>query len=55
VAYPPGFSIKTQLSGNLISSFTSGEGIVMRLKGKGKIIIQTRSIGGLTKWINRNL
>lgn len=55
VAYPPGFSIKTQLSGNLISSFTSSEGIVMRLKGKGKIIIQTRSIGGLTKWINRNL
>ncbi|MCC6818335.1 MAG: TIGR00266 family protein [Bacteroidia bacterium] len=55
VAYPEGFSIKTQLSGNLISSFTSGEGIVMRLKGKGTIIIQTRSIGGLTKWVNRNL
>lgn len=55
VAYPPGFSIKTQLSGNLISSFTSGEGIVMRLKGKGKIIIQTRSFTGLSKWVNRNL
>lgn len=55
VAYPPGFTIKTQLSGGLISSFTSGEGLVMRLKGKGKIIIQTRSFGGLTKWINRNL
>lgn len=54
VAYPPGFTIKTQLSGGLISSFTSGEGLVMRLKGKGKIIIQTRSFGGLTKWINRN-
>lgn len=55
VAYPPGFTIKTQLSGGLISSFTSGEGLVMRLKGKGKIIIQTRSFGGLTKWINRNI
>jgi uncharacterized protein (TIGR00266 family) len=55
VAYPPGFTIKTQLSGNLISSFTSGEGIVMRLKGNGKVILQTRSFGGLTKWINRFL
>lgn len=55
VAYPPGFSIKTQLSGNIISSFTSGEGLVMRLKGNGKIIVQTRSIGGLTKWVNRFL
>jgi uncharacterized protein (TIGR00266 family) len=55
VAYPPGFTIKTQLSGNLISSFTSGEGLVMRIKGNGKIIIQTRSFGGLTKWVNRQI
>lgn len=55
VAYPPGFEIKTQLSGGLISSFTSGEGFVMRVKGKGKVILQTRSFSGLASWINRNL
>ncbi len=55
VAYPPGFEIKTQLSGGLISSLTSGEGFVMRVKGKGKVIIQTRSFAGLASWINRNL
>lgn len=53
VAYPPGISIQTQLSGNLISSFTSGEGLVMRLKGKGEIILQTRSMSGLRRWLNR--
>lgn len=55
VAYPPGFEIKTQLSGSLISSLTSGEGFVMRVKGKGKVIIQTRSFAGLASWVNRNL
>ena len=55
VAYPEGVKIKTQLSGSLISSFTSGEGFVMRVKGKGKIIIQTRSFKGLSSWVNRNL
>lgn len=55
VAYPPGMKIKTQLSGNIISSFTSGEGFVMRVKGQGKIIIQTRSLSGLAKWVNRNI
>lgn len=55
VAYPKGMKIKTQLSGNIISSFTSGEGFVMRIKGQGQIIIQTRSFSGLAKWVNRNL
>ena len=55
VAYPQGFNIKTQLSGNIISSITSGEGFVMRIKGQGKIIIQTRSFSGLAKWVNRNI
>ena len=55
VAYPEGFEIKTQLAGSLISSFTSGEGFVMRVKGKGKVVIQTRSVSGLASWLNRNL
>lgn len=55
VSYEPGLKIKQQLSGSLISSLTSGEGLVTRLEGKGKIIIQTRSISGLTSWLNRHL
>jgi len=55
VAYPEGVEIKTQLSGSLISSITSGEGFVMRIKGTGTILIQTRSVSGFSKWINRNL
>lgn len=55
VSYPKGFQVKTQLSGGLISSFTSGEGFVMRVRGKGKIILQTRSVSGLVKWVNRQI
>lgn len=55
VAYEPGMKLKQQLSGSLISSLTSGEGLVTRVEGKGKIIIQTRSISGLTSWLNRYL
>ncbi len=52
VAYEPGIKLKLQLAGGLFSSFLGGEGLVTRLEGKGKYVIQTRSISGLTGWIN---
>lgn len=52
VAYEPQLRLKLKLSGGLISSFTSGEGIVTKVEGNGKIILQTRSIEGLADWIN---
>jgi uncharacterized protein (TIGR00266 family) len=55
VAYPPEIDYKLQLSGGLISSFTSGEGLVGRLEGRGKILLQTRSLGGLVGWLNPRL
>ena len=55
VAYEPNMKLKQQLSGSLISSLTSGEGLVTRVEGKGKIVIQTRSVSGLTSWLNRYL
>ncbi|MCB9026563.1 MAG: TIGR00266 family protein [Bdellovibrionaceae bacterium] len=55
VAYPPTVRYKIQLSGGLISSFTSGEGLVGRLEGKGKVLLQTRSLGGLVSWLNPRL
>jgi len=55
VAYEPGLKLKQQLSGNLISSITSGEGFVTRIEGTGTIYIQTRSMSGLRSWLNRYL
>ena len=53
VAYRDGIRLKVQLSGGLFSSFFSGEGLVTRIEGKGRIIIQSRILTGLAKWINR--
>jgi uncharacterized protein (TIGR00266 family) len=53
VAYEPQMKLKLQLAGGLISSLTSGEGIVTRVEGNGKVWIQTRSLQGLASWINR--
>ncbi len=55
VAYEPQMNLKLQLSGGIISSFTSGEGLVTRVQGNGKIWIQTRSLQGLGSWINKFL
>ncbi|NEO25977.1 MAG: TIGR00266 family protein, partial [Kamptonema sp. SIO4C4] len=43
VAYDPAIKMSLGLSGGLLSSFTSGEGLVNRLKGNGKIYLQSRS------------
>lgn len=55
VGYDPGFKLNIQLAGGFFSSIFGGEGLVTRMKGTGKIIIQTRSISSLAKWINRFL
>ncbi len=55
VAYEPSISLKLQLAGGIFSSFFGGEGIVTRVEGKGKVIIQTRSISGLAAWLNPKL
>lgn len=55
VAYEPTMKLKPQLSGGIIGSFLGGEGFVTRVKGNGKIYIQTRNISGLASWVNRHL
>ena len=52
VAYEPQLKLKLQMAGGIFSSFFSGEGLVTRVEGNGKIWIQTRSIGGLAGWLN---
>ncbi len=55
VAYEPQMSLKVQMAGGIFSSFFGGEGLVTRVNGKGKIIIQTRSLDGLKSWLNPKL
>ncbi len=55
VAYDPSLKLNLQLAGGLISSLTSGEGLVSRLEGQGKIVLQSRSISGLASWVNSKL
>ncbi len=53
VSYEPGIKLKLQLAGGIFSSLFGGEGLVTRVVGKGKIVIQTRSIPGITSWLNQ--
>jgi len=55
VAYEPQMKLKIQLAGGLFSSLLGGEGLVTRVEGTGKVIIQTRSISGLAGWLNPKL
>ncbi|MEE2729961.1 MAG: TIGR00266 family protein [Pseudomonadota bacterium] len=55
VAYDPGIKLKLQLAGGIFSSLFGGEGLVTRVVGKGKIVIQSRSISGIASWINPRL
>lgn len=52
VGYDSNLKLNLQLAGGIFSSFFGGEGLVTRVSGKGKIIIQTRSISGLASWLN---
>ncbi len=53
VAYDPQMKLKIQMSGGIISSLTSGEGLVTRIEGDGRIWIQSRNLQGFASWINR--
>ena len=55
VAYQPHLKLKVQLAGGLVGSFLGGEGLVTRLEGHGKAVLQTRSLSGLAGWINPRL
>ncbi len=52
LSYPKNIKLKAQLSGGIFSSFFGGEGFVLKLSGKGKIQLQTRSLSGLAGWLN---
>ncbi len=51
VAYSPQLKMNIQLAGGLMGSITSGEGLVNRMTGQGKVYLQSRSIGGLVNFL----
>lgn len=52
VAYDPQMKLRTQLAGGLFASFLGGEGLVTRVEGEGRIVMQTRSMSGFASWLN---
>jgi uncharacterized protein (TIGR00266 family) len=55
VAYEPHMKLHVQLAGGIFSSFFGGEGWVTRIEGKGKIVLQSRSMEGLAGWLRPHL
>ena len=55
VAYEPSISLRVGMAGGIFSSFFSGEGLITRVQGPGKIYMQSRSIDGLAAWANSHL
>lgn len=55
VAYDPELKLKVQLAGGIFSSFFGGEGLVTRVEGNGKLVLQTRSLSGIAEWVNPRL
>jgi uncharacterized protein (TIGR00266 family) len=56
VAWPETMEYRIQkASSGWISSLTSGEGLVCRFRGPGRLLIQTRNTGGFIAWITQFL
>ncbi|MFY9255225.1 MAG: TIGR00266 family protein [Fuerstiella sp.] len=55
VAYEPSVGIRIGMAGGLVSSLLSGEGLVTRVTGPGRIYMQSRSFSGLAAWTNAHL
>ena len=55
IAYEPSIELRLGLSGGLFASLFGGEGIVTRVRGEGKIYMQSRSMSGLAAWTNAHL
>lgn len=55
VAYEPTLSLSMGMAGGIFSSFFSGEGLITRVRGRGKLYLQSRALEGLAGWANRHL
>jgi uncharacterized protein (TIGR00266 family) len=55
VAYEPSVQLRLGMASSFFSSLFSGEGFILRLRGPGRVYLQTRSIEGLASWVNSHL
>ena len=55
VAFEPSLQYSIGGMGNWKSTFLSGEGLVMKFQGNGKIWVQTRTLSGLAGWLTPRL
>jgi uncharacterized protein (TIGR00266 family) len=55
VAYEPTLQLRLGMAAGIFSSLFSGEGLVMRIRGQGRIYLQSRSMQGLASWVNSHL
>lgn len=55
VAYEPTLSLSMGMAGGIFSSIFSGEGLITRVRGRGKIYLQSRALSGLAGWTNSHL
>lgn len=55
VGYEPTINVRVGLAGGIFSSFFGGEGLVTKVRGPGRIYMQSRNFSGLTAWVNSHL
>ena len=55
VGYEPTINIRVGLAGGIFSSFFGGEGLVTKVRGPGRIYMQSRNFSGLTAWMNSHM
>ncbi|MGM0381597.1 MAG: TIGR00266 family protein [bacterium] len=51
VGFEPGLDYSLKTSGGFISTLFSGEGLVFKFEGNGKLYMQTRHLSGLADWL----
>lgn len=55
VAYEPTIRMQVGLSGGIFGSLTSGEGLINRLKGRGIVYLQSRSMDGFVRYLQKKM
>lgn len=55
LAYEPTLTLHLAMSGGLFSTLFGGEGLLSRVRGTGRIYLQSRSMDGLVGWTNGHL
>ena len=55
VAFDPSLDYSFSGMGNFKSTMLSGEGLVMRFRGSGKLYLQTRNVSSVASWLTPRL